>query len=187
MSRNCFVIFSVGLLSLLLILGVPPVQAEGKSGEKAALYPPAPTGVRLLMVGTQIPPVNLKTSSGQPFDLGVAIADKPAVMVFYRGNWCPHCNRQLAQLQGLSGKLSEMGYQILGISPDSPEKLQGTIQKHGLTFPLLSDGRATSTSGARSIYCWENGLISFNYMHPNYRVRLDPDVLLAAAKAGLKE
>jgi hypothetical protein len=60
MSRNWIVIFSVGLLSLLLILGVPPVQAEGKSGEKAALYLPAPTGVRPLMVGTQIPPLILR-------------------------------------------------------------------------------------------------------------------------------
>jgi peroxiredoxin len=95
-----------------------------------------------------------------------------------------------------------MGYQILGISPDSPEKLQGTIQKHGLTFPLLSD-EDLATSGAFGIVfqmegrralpvpavyiVGKNGLISFNYVHPNYRVRLDPDVLLAAAKAGLKE
>ena len=64
MSRNWIVIFSVGLLSLLLILGVQPVQAKGKSGQKAALYPPAPTGVRPLMVATQIPFVNLRTSSG---------------------------------------------------------------------------------------------------------------------------
>ena len=73
------------------------------------------------MVDTQIPPANLKSSNGQPFDLGVAIADKPAVMVFYPGHWLPHCNRPLVQLKGLSGQLVERGYQILGISPDSPK------------------------------------------------------------------
>ena len=30
------------------------------------------------------------------------------------------------------------------------------------------------------------GTVQFNYVHPNYRVRLDPDLLLAAAQVGLK-
>lgn len=33
----------------------------------------------------------------------------------------------------------------------------------------------------------KDGLINFSYVHPNYRVRLDSDVLLAAVKVGLKE
>ena len=32
----------------------------------------------------------------------------------------------------------------------------------------------------------KDGVIKFSYVNPNYRVRLDPDVLLAAAKAALK-
>ncbi|MBK8550829.1 MAG: hypothetical protein IPL53_07105 [Ignavibacteria bacterium] len=31
-----------------------------------------------------------------------------------------------------------------------------------------------------------DGIISFEYVNPNYKIRLDPDVLLAAAIAGLK-
>ena len=31
-----------------------------------------------------------------------------------------------------------------------------------------------------------DGAVNFEYVNPNFRVRLDPDVLMAAAKAALK-
>ncbi len=91
---------------------------------------------------------------------------------------------------------------MLAISPDPPEKLVGTIEKHGLTFPLLSDadlslsnafGIVFQTKGRRALpvpavyIVGTGGLITFNFVHPKYSVRLDPDVLLAAARAGIKE
>ena len=86
--------------------------------------------------------------------------------------------------------------------PRFSQKLVGTIQKHGLTFPLLSDEDLSTSGSFGIVYQMEgrralpvpavyivgkDGLINFSYVHPNYRVRLDSDVLLADVKVGLKE
>ena len=194
--------YTAVLFLLLLTIGVARMQAEESKASKSPDYPGAPEDVHPRMVGTKAPTASLKSSDGNPFDLVRAISEKPAVLVFYRGYWCPHCNRQLKQLQDLSGKLSEMGYQILAISPDPPEKLVGTIEKHGLTFPLLSDGDLSlsaafgivfQTKGRRALpvpavyIVGADGLITFNFVHPKYTVRLDPNVLLAAARSGIRK
>ena len=43
--------------------------------------------VRPLLVGSQIPAVQLKTASGEAYDLQKAAAEKPSVLIFYRGGW----------------------------------------------------------------------------------------------------
>jgi peroxiredoxin len=42
-------------------------------------------------------------------------------------------------LQSIEAELQQMGYQILAISPDRPEKLAESVGKHQLTYTLLSD------------------------------------------------
>ena len=105
-------------------------------------------------------------------------------------------------MQRIEPKLAELGYHILAISPDPPEKLVETIESHSLTYRLLSDGDlsaaqafgiAFQAEGKRplpvpAVYMvGTDGVIQFHYVHPNYRVRLDPDLLLAAARVGVKK
>ena len=85
MERN--VTYNICLLFLLTLFVVMPLAAEEMGGDKASIYPTAPTDVHPIIVGTSVPVVSLKSSSGQPFDLAAAIADKPTVLVFYRGWW----------------------------------------------------------------------------------------------------
>ena len=107
----------------------------------------------------------------------------------------------MVQLQRIQPELTELGYQILALSPDPPEEILNTIEKHGLTYRVLSDedlsvarafGIVFSPQGRRplpvpAVYLvGTDGLILFQYVNPEYKVRLDPDLLLAAAKAGLK-
>ena len=88
------------------------------------------------------------------------------------------------------------------MSPDPPGKLAQTVEKQKLTYRLVSDadmaaarafGIAFQAEGRRplpvpSVYVvGTDGIIRFQYVNPNYAVRLDPDVLLAAAKAAVKE
>ena len=95
-----------------------------------------------------------------------------------------------------------MGYQILAISPDVPKKINETLKKHGLNYSLLSDkdlrvarefGIGFGKPGKRQLpvpaafVLDGEGVIHFQYVNPNYRVRLDMEVLMAAARAALKE
>ncbi len=95
--------------------------------------------IRPLSVGITVPSLTLQGVDGKAFDLDKAIKRRPTVVIFYRGGWCPYCNLQLGQLQTIESKLLGLGYQILAISPDRPAKLAESINKHKLTYTLLSD------------------------------------------------
>ena len=109
--------------------------------------------------------------------------------------------RQLAQLQELLPKLQSHGYQILALTPDPPADLGVAARENNLTFTLLSDGGleaarafgvAFQTVGKSPLpvpavfIADTNGQIKFQYVNPDFRVRLAVDVLLAAAKASLR-
>ncbi len=95
--------------------------------------------IRPLSVGMKLPSLTLQGVDGEAFDLNKAIKSQHTILIFYRGGWCPYCNRHLGQLQTIESKLRDLGYQILAISADRPGKLAESIDKHKLTYTLLSD------------------------------------------------
>jgi peroxiredoxin len=101
---------------------------------------------RPLGVGAHAPGLTLTDSEGAPVDLAKAFAGKPTVLVFYRGSWCPFCNRQLAALGELEPKLLALGYQIIAISPDTAEGLKKMAGKNHLNYRLLSDHEMKASS-----------------------------------------
>jgi peroxiredoxin len=66
---------------------------------------------------------------------------KPLVLIFYRGGWCPYCNLHLAELRHAEAKLIEMGYEVLFIGADLPEKLASSLQEKNISYTLLSDSK----------------------------------------------
>jgi len=93
-----------------------------------------------LAIGDTLPEVSLTTADNKPFALRAAAASKPAVLVFFRGGWCPYCNRHLGALAEIEDDLAALGVQLLAISPDSPEKLYAAPKREEQPkFTLLSD------------------------------------------------
>jgi peroxiredoxin len=92
-----------------------------------------------LLNGSTIPNVMVKTTDGSPVSLPALLMQKPAVIVFYRGGWCPYCSRQLAELKDIEQELVAEGYQILAISPETPEKLQSQKLETEFAAELISD------------------------------------------------
>ena len=71
------------------------------------------------------------------------VADGPAVLVFYRGGWCPYCNLALHQYQSeLVPLLPGYGAKLAAITPQKPDESLTTVEKHGLQFSVLSDAGA---------------------------------------------
>jgi len=103
-------------------------------------------GITPLKVGERAPTAIVKTLDGADFDLGRAFATKPTVLIFYRGGWCPFCNRQLSGIQDYEPKFIALGYQILAVCTDKPADLKATLDKHQLTYTLLSDRTMTAAS-----------------------------------------
>lgn len=117
----------------LLLLGCVCARC-GRSRDASNSIPEGP-----LTTGAVVPPVSLRTVEGATFDLQASLAEQPAVLIFYRGGWCPYCTLHLAALQEIEPQVLEAGYRILAISPDRPEKLAESHAEHELNYQLLSD------------------------------------------------
>ena len=139
------------------------------------------------------------------------LSKQPTVIMFYRGGWCPYCNKHLTEIKGVESKIIKLGFQIIAISPDSPENLQLTDSKNTLSYSLYSDGDGTlmkaigiafkapersmekllkNSDGLNEGYLPvpsvfvvnTSGIIEFEYINPFYKSRLDADLLLAVLK-----
>ncbi|MEP0357378.1 MAG: peroxiredoxin-like family protein [Paraglaciecola sp.] len=100
-----------------------------------------------LLVGQSTPNSKLQTADGSPVSLKAFTMQKPTVLIFYRGGWCPYCTRQLAGLKDIEVQLDELGYQILAISPETPAQLQEQKLQTQFTVQLLSDPELEAISG----------------------------------------
>ena len=57
-----------------------------------------------LMVGSKLPAFSLQDAEGNAFESS-SLAGSPAVILFYRGNWCPLC---MAQVREIADRYQEM-------------------------------------------------------------------------------
>jgi peroxiredoxin len=90
--------------------------------------------------GDRMPDGQLLDVAGQPTTLTAALGSGPAVIVFYRGGWCPYCNIALRAYQAqLVPVLAEQGIALVAISPQAPDGSLSTRATKELTFTVLSD------------------------------------------------
>ena len=61
------------------------------------------------------------------------------VVIFYRGNWCPYCNKQLKKFQDSLEFIVAKGASIVAITPEAQEGIDSTVARTGATFPLIYD------------------------------------------------
>lgn len=115
-----------------------------------------PAGV--VRAGDRLEDADLLTAEGGPTTLHTALGDGPAVVVFYRGAWCPYCNIALRHYQAeLLPALTGRGVALVAISPQTPDGSRATAEGAELGFPAVSDpgaalitrlGLVTEPSGA---------------------------------------
>lgn len=95
-----------------------------------------------LKVGVKAPNSTLRTVEGKPVELKDVLTGKDTALIFYRGGWCPFCNRNLSDLATVDADLRKLGVQIIAISPDTPTELGKMAAKDHLTYQLFSDSNA---------------------------------------------
>ncbi|HSG52454.1 MAG TPA: peroxiredoxin-like family protein [Rheinheimera sp.] len=109
----------------------------------------SPEQVTPLLNGLTIPAVYLTDSQGKKVALTELVKQKPSVLVFYRGGWCPYCNAQLAALREIEPRLTQLGYQLIAITPDSVASINKSLMDTGgqkLNYTLLSDSQFVASS-----------------------------------------
>jgi peroxiredoxin len=118
----------------------PPNEVMGAFGREQAALAAAGVPAGVAPVGTPLADANLLDVHGAPTSLHAAAGDGTAVLVFYRGVWCPYCNIALSVYQQhLLPGLTERGVRLIAISPQAPDGSLSMQDKHDLAFTVLSD------------------------------------------------
>ena len=97
-----------------------------------------------LKAGDPVPGVTVKTASGDDVSLQRLTATQPTAIIFYRGGWCPYCTKHLMALAEIEEELHGLGYLLVAISPDRPEKAAETAAESPFRYRLLSDASASA-------------------------------------------
>ncbi len=109
-----------------------------------------------LDVGDKAPAFSLTDADGKT----VKLADfkgRKVIVYFYPAASTPGCTKQACNFRDSLAQLNGVGIDVLGISPDKPEKLAKFRDAESLTFPLLSDPDKTTltawgTFGEKKMY-----------------------------------
>ncbi|MGY4541900.1 peroxiredoxin Q/BCP [Arthrobacter sp. UYNi723] len=91
-----------------------------------------------LIAGTQAPDFALLNADGQKVSLS-DYRGRNVIVYFYPEAATPGCTAEACDFRDNLASLQSSGYEVLGISPDAPEKLAAFTGDFALTFPLLSD------------------------------------------------
>jgi thioredoxin-dependent peroxiredoxin len=91
-----------------------------------------------LAPGDAAPDFTLPDADGRDVTLS-SLRGQRVIIYFYPAAMTPGCTKQACDFRDSKRDLSDAGYAVLGISPDTPAKLAKFRDRDGLTFPLLSD------------------------------------------------
>lgn len=117
-----------------------PAEASGAfAAEQAALDARGvPAGVAT--PGTALPDAELLDVNGEVTTLARLRGGRPAVVVLYRGAWCPYCNIALRTYQAqLVPALDARGVALIAVSPQKPDGSMSAVEVNELTFTVASD------------------------------------------------
>jgi peroxiredoxin len=104
----------------------------------AVIAQTTPQGIK---VNDKAPNFIAKDQSGKKVSLKNELKNGSVVLVFYRGQWCPYCNKQLKALQDSLGLIKEKGATLMAVSPEKPANIAKTVEKTTATYAVLFDDR----------------------------------------------
>ena len=116
----------IRFVSALLLISTLQSQAQEK-----------PEG---LFINSKAPEFKGKDQNGNEIVLKDLRKKGPVVIIFYRGYWCPYCNKELQKLEDSLQLIKEKGAQLIAITPEKQEGVAKTIEKTKASYPIITDG-----------------------------------------------
>ncbi len=92
-----------------------------------------------LEVGESAPRIVAKDQNGDLIDSQIILKDHQILLIFYRGNWCPHCQKHLNSLQKHLEELKEKGVFVLVVSPENEDRTKETSEMISSDFSIVHD------------------------------------------------
>lgn len=105
-----------------------------------------------LQVGAKAKDFALNDTFGNKVYLFEELTKGPVVLTFYRGGWCPYCNRQLRAYQEILPQIESLGAQLIAITPQLPDQSLSFQEKEALSFRVLSDPNGIVSAAYKLLY-----------------------------------
>ena len=92
-----------------------------------------------LQLGELAPNFTALNQDSKQINLHEMLKSGPVVLLFYRGEWCPYCNKQLKQLEDSLSYITKKGAKVIAVSPEKHENIIKTIKKTNASYSVVSD------------------------------------------------
>jgi peroxiredoxin len=92
-----------------------------------------------LFINSKAPDFKAKDQNGNEIVLKDLRKKGPVVLVFYRGYWCPYCNKELKRLEDSLQLIKDKGAQLIAITPEKQEGVAKTIEKIKASYSIITD------------------------------------------------
>ena len=133
----------ISLITLAVTLLWAPAEADA-GDERQDIHATAELA-QPLMPGMMAPSFTVRDAHGENVDFDPTSMDKPLVLSFYRGGWCPYCNLHLSEMRHAEEELQDLGFDVWFISIDQPEVLRPSLDQPDISYALLSDSGLQAT------------------------------------------
>lgn len=209
------------VLTALVVILVSGIACQANSaGEGIA---ETADQVKPVRTGERAPEFIVRAADNSEFHFDPDALERPAVLITFRGGWCPFCNMHLSELRTVVPEISALGVDVLFLSGDRPDMLYASLAADtqedisDLGYRIYSDADAQAaialgiafkasertingrvqkgqdiaessmlTHGVLpvpAVYAIDKtGIIRFDFVEPDFKVRLPSDELLAIAK-----
>jgi peroxiredoxin len=114
-----------------------------------------------LKKGETAPAFSAVDNTGKSLDLKDLLKKhKAVVLFFYRGQWCPYCNKQISHLQDSLQLLTAKGAYVIGVTPETGENINKTIDKTHASFSIIQDKNYTIMKAYQVNYVVDDAMLA---------------------------
>jgi len=92
-----------------------------------------------LFINSKAPDFKATDQYGNEIRLKDVLKDSLVVLIFYRGQWCPYCNKQLKKLEDSLQLIKDKRAKLIAVTPEKTEYISKTIEKTKASYSLLYD------------------------------------------------
>jgi len=133
LKRNCFLLIVIVLSMISVSYGQDINYARFGIETNDSNIPHG------LKAGDKAPDFTGYDQTGKQVELKKLLDKGPIILFFYRGKWSTDCSRYLNNYQDSLKVLTDQGFNVVAITPESIENVEQTVKLHNLTFTVIYD------------------------------------------------
>lgn len=147
-SERSRLIILGALIGMLLLSLFSSISA--RSGHADSPIAETATEIEPLVAGDTAPAFVVRSVDGDSVAFDPDSLERPAVIISFRGGWCPYCNMHLSELRHVMPEIDALGVDVMFLSGDRPDQLYSTLSGEtqeeiaGLDYTIYSDADANA-------------------------------------------